>query len=73
MTTVRKNDPAQLQRRLGTLYHVKEGNAIDNLGEPVTGVIEVWDGRLPEGISGKDITGPIVLMTDRKLPERQEK
>lgn len=31
-------------------------------------VIEVKDGRLPEGISGKDITGPIVLMTDGKLP-----
>lgn len=32
-------------------------------------VIEVRDGCLPEGISGKDITGPIVLMTDGKLPE----
>ena len=32
-------------------------------------VIEIRDGRLPEGISGKDLTGPIVLMTDGKLPE----
>ncbi len=32
-------------------------------------VIEVRDGHLPEGISGKDLSGPIVLMTNGKLPE----
>ena len=32
-------------------------------------VIEIREGCLPEGISGKDLTGPIVLMTDGKLPE----
>lgn len=31
-------------------------------------VIEVKGGRLPIGMSGKDITGPIVLMTDGKFP-----
>lgn len=32
-------------------------------------IIEIRDGHLPAGISGKDITGPIVLMEDGKLPE----
>ena len=31
-------------------------------------VIEVKDGRLPPGVSSKDLTGPIVLMEDGKLP-----
>ena len=32
-------------------------------------IIEVRDGQLPEGVSGKDLTGPIVLMVDGELPE----
>lgn len=31
-------------------------------------LIEVKGGRLPEGVSGKDLTGPLVLMTDGQLP-----
>ncbi len=31
-------------------------------------VIEVKEGRLPLGVSGRDLTGPIVLMEDGKLP-----
>ncbi|HAL62114.1 MAG TPA: hypothetical protein DCP08_06880 [Chloroflexi bacterium] len=31
-------------------------------------IFEIKNGRLPEGVTGKDITGPIVLMKDGELP-----
>ena len=31
-------------------------------------IFEIKNGHLPEGVTGKDITGPIVLMRDGELP-----
>jgi hypothetical protein len=31
-------------------------------------IFEIENGHLPEGVTGKDITGPIVLMRDGELP-----